>query len=80
MSVDVKWNESAPRGSGRSAVERELIAIRRLRERLTVDLGYATGDVDAALDRAMIGFADARIREFIPLLVARLVLDELKGH
>jgi hypothetical protein len=58
--------------------DRETVAMRGLVERLTVDGGYPLDEVDAAVARAVRRFAEAPIREFVPLLVERLVRDELR--
>ena len=63
--------------------KRELAAIERLRGRLKVGRGFAAGDVDAAVERAVKQFAGAPIRDFVPMLVERLVLADLRsatGH
>ncbi len=58
--------------------EREATAIRRLRERLVANDSYASEEVNAAVDRAVRVFAGAPVREFVPLLVERLAVDDLR--
>lgn len=41
--------------------------------------GFVAGDVDAAVERAVKQFAGAPIRDFVPMLVERLALADLKG-
>ena len=58
--------------------ELESTAIARLREHLTRGLGFAECDVDAAVERAVKQFVGVPIRDFVPVLVERLVLADLK--
>jgi hypothetical protein len=57
----------------------ESAALDRLCERLTMGGGFAAGDVDAAVERAVKQFAGAPIRDFVPMLVERLALADLKA-
>jgi microcompartment protein CcmL/EutN len=58
--------------------QRELTAIRQLRERL-IAVGGDVSAVNAAVDRAIRHFATAPVRAFVPLLVERRARDELKA-
>jgi hypothetical protein len=58
--------------------ERESAALRQMRDRLTGDDERNAAVIDAAIARAVNRFSGARIRDFVPLLVERLVRDELK--
>jgi hypothetical protein len=51
--------------------------MRRLRERLIAGQEHATAEINAAVERAIAYFADAQIREFVPLLAERLVRADL---
>ncbi len=54
------------------------LAIRRLRDRLAQVNGHSADVIDEAVRRAVERFSEVRIREFVPLLVERLVRDELR--
>jgi hypothetical protein len=62
-----------------NGAEREEAAMLKLRDRLAVAHEYATTDIDAAIERAIACFADARVREFVPLLVERLARADLRA-
>lgn len=58
---------------------REAAAIQFIRERLSTKSGWSAADVNAAVDRALRAFADAPVRDFVPLLVERIARTELGG-
>jgi hypothetical protein len=60
-----------------SEPDREQVAIRQLRERLVAGRRHTDGEIDAAVARAVAHFARAPIRDYVPLLVERLVRDDL---
>jgi hypothetical protein len=59
---------------------RESVAVAQLRVRLAAESATSASDVDAAVDRALRGFAVAPIRDYVPLLVERLARDDLRRH
>lgn len=60
-----------------SEPDRELVAIRQLRERLVAGRRHTDGEIDAAVARAVQQFARAPIRDYVPLLIERIVRDDL---
>ena len=64
-----------------ATVEHEASAMRHIHERLITVYGRAaTAAVSAAMDREIARFADAPIREYVPLLVERLTRDDLRNQ
>ncbi len=66
----------------RTDLEHERLAITRLSERLLDAYRdrYTTAHITAVIDRAVHRFDQARIREFVPLLVERDARDALRPH
>ncbi len=58
---------------------RETFAIDKLRERLSDGDAFDRDEVDAAVERAIAQFAGAPVRTFVPILVERLVRDDLRA-
>ena len=55
--------------------------MRHIRQRLIAAYGRsATVAVTTAMDREIARFADAPVREYVPLLVERLTRDDLRGR
>jgi hypothetical protein len=55
--------------------------LKSLEDRLTVSFADTTPqDVHEVVQRAYDSFADAHIRTYIPVLVARIAADDLRAH
>jgi hypothetical protein len=58
--------------------DRESIALRQLRDLISADTDVSAAEIEEAFDRALDQFATAPVRDYVPLLVERIVRRDLR--